>query len=152
MKAQKLIFFVVLVFFASSCGLFNGEDAEIHTFENSGLLCLGVGNHHMSGSINADEPFEISISTAGCYSSSCSSLEKEECTIIIDDQGVLVVESLLEVRDTYGTAMACTDDCGNYTTRCSAPALEEGEYTLQHGESTLTFTVPSEEAPCEMPF
>ncbi len=146
MKASFLapsLLLVALLF--TGCG--GGEDV---TFVDDGPLCLGVGDGVIDdNSIPPDQPFGIQVSTRGCFSSSCSELREARCQVTLDDNE-LIVESYLEVRDTYGSGIgACTDDCRSYVAVCTAPALPEGTYTLRHGDETLEITVPDDEPHCE---
>ncbi len=140
MLLLKLAVIISLVCGLWACGIGQNEVS----FQDEGNLCFG----YYLGSIEVDQEIEVTVRAPGCFSSSCTSLKFAECEIIIDGDE-LVIYSEIVVRDRSRIEGACTTDCGIYSAKCQAPALAEGEYTVRHGEESLTLEVPFDEPHCD---
>lgn len=98
----------------------------------------------------ADAPIHIMVTHHGCLSSSCTEDRESSCTVDIQGQAI-TVSSQGGYTDTSGAPFGgCTDDCAVVAGTCSTAALPAGTYTLQHGDDSLTLTIPAtaETPPC----
>lgn len=127
---------------AAACG--TGATPSVRTVENSGEVCLqnppdsGETDGVDTGELRAQVVFDT------CISSTCDEIQDKNCSARIDGSKV-VIESEAEILSKGGT---CSPDCGIVSATCEVPALESGEYRLEHGDKSRTFQLPSDEAIC----
>lgn len=128
----------------SACILPKTEET---TFDDEGEACLVRADSQpyedVSVTLTPDDNLSIMVFfPVGCLSSSCSDIERAECEASVDGTTIEVTSSGLLVRDT--APRACTDDCGIMTATCSLPDLQEGTYTIVHGDETKEVELPGE--------
>lgn len=134
-----------------SCGLIPDE----RHFVNQGDVCLGgEGWPESERAITTDTAIPIVVFTA-CASSSCTKDRSANCTASLGTDGTIVVESKgrYVVNDVHPynpiVFSGCTEDCSTeMNAHCEIPPLDAGQYTLVHGDHTMTFAVPTTEPPC----
>lgn len=135
--ATRFGILAIFVSMASGCGLFDSEIVtEYRTVEDDGHVC-----------VENDEELEVRVNFNACLSGSCDSVEDSGCEIAVDADTVTVT-SFLEIKTEYEAGQGCTADCGVVSTECSTDALEDGEYTVVHGDHTMTLTIPSADEIC----
>ncbi|RVU46902.1 hypothetical protein EA187_07140 [Lujinxingia sediminis] len=120
------------------------EDPEHITFENEGTVCLHL----------ADDPQDyserqipsLSVTLPVCLSSSCSKAPQASCQASVEGTTITLTSSA-SYLDTSTAGGACTDDCGQLQATCAIPALEPGEYTINHGDESFTLQVDAAQTP-----
>lgn len=132
-----------------------GEDAGPKTttknVHNDGRVCPFNEGGSPSDGLEVGE-ISVRVFVDECLSSSCDELTSKNCSASLEGETVTVTSSAaIESQSGSGP---CTSDCGGIEVDCSLGELEAGDYTLEHGEESFTFTVPSDEAQCvgEAPF
>ncbi|HEX2877286.1 MAG TPA: hypothetical protein VHP33_38820 [Polyangiaceae bacterium] len=91
--------------------------------------------------IEAGDPLQITVRSAGCLSSSCSKVIEASCTL---GSGVTFeAKANFCVADTSSSGKACTDDCGTAHADCFGQALTAGEHQVKLGSIAVGFQVPS---------
>ena len=75
-----------------------------------------------------------------CLSSSCDRPGRAACQVEWAE-GLITVRSFGEVEHTGESA--CTDDCGAFVVDCESDPIPAGTYTLVHGSTSTTITLPT---------
>lgn len=138
----------VVLAFVTGCGLGPGGGEEVTDLENEGDVYLRNAQPAGEPPECEVEPGEVEVEVVfnSCASSSCTTLEEAECTAVRDGDEIEITSSA-RIRNKTGN-VACTTDCGILSVRCDVGTLEEGTYTLAHGDDTRTVAVPGEEDYC----
>lgn len=127
----------------AGCGI-GGGSVETTTLENDGRVCLSSQSGGSSDGVPAGI-LKATVDFNTCLSSSCDTVKKKECHVSLNGQTV-TVESSATIEQKGG---ACTDDCGFVSTTCLSPPLEEGDYTLVHGDRETAFSLPADDTICD---
>ncbi len=118
-------------------------------YKDEGDLCIGNEGSALSGrtsTVSANEPLRVVVAF-GCGSSSCDKLEKANCTVTVDGDRI-IIDSFARVAPVDLITTGCTSDCNIFSAQCTIPPLDEGEYTIVHGDETRTLTVPGDTFEC----
>lgn len=123
-----------------ACG--TGAAPSQRTVENDGEVCL----ENRSGDSEAVEPGDLRARVIfnTCLSSTCDDVQSKNCTVELDGTTV-VVESRADIVSQGGP---CSADCGFASVTCDVPPLERGDYRVEHGDASTSFTLPSDESIC----
>ena len=133
--ASVPILFVLLVIGVSGC-VEPEMIVDFRTIEDEGHVCL-----------TQDGELEVEVFFNACLSGSCDSVDESGCEIAVDGE-TITVSSWLTIKTEYEAGQGCTADCGVVSTTCTADALDAGEYELQHGQGSMTVTIPGEGEIC----
>lgn len=87
----------------------------------------------------AGEPVHFTVTFEECASSCIENLETE-CTVTVDGER-LVVKSSYSYDAPSGDGV-CTADCNVIQATCTVGPLEDGTYTVEHGEETMPLVIP----------
>jgi hypothetical protein len=134
---------IVMAGFSLACNGGGGEGIdnwEPATLADQGEVCFeGLG---------ADASVTVWADT--CLSSSCSRAASGTCEATLLGS-TITVTSTFEWETNNGTNVPCTDDCGSITAKCEvtdaqggAAEVVAGDYTVEHGDTTTSETVPTE--------
>jgi len=110
--------------------LFACDDSTRRESLNEGAVCI-------EGS--ADDALAIRVAFPICLSSSCSEVIEQGCAIERAG-GEIRIDSRL-VAETHGGS--CSDDCLMVSVLCSLADVPAGEYTVVHGEQSVTLRLPA---------
>ena len=127
------------------CGPFALGGDTTYEYEDEGRICFGDDPWMGDGSVlHPGETLRLTVVFNDCLSSSCTDFHDTACSIDIDDK-TITVTSEGSYTDTTQTSRACTDDCNVSSASCEGPELQEGSYTLHHGDDTYEFVVPPDD-------
>ena len=128
------------------------DSGTTHTFKDEGRLCVYPGGDRPISPLpngtdpqnyGAEQGLDLNVVMPDCLSSSCGLDRQAECTAAVNGS-LIDVTSKASYRQQGNT---CTTDCGVLVAKCSVPPLPAGAYTIRHGLTELTLTVPSMVAP-----
>jgi hypothetical protein len=92
--------------------------------------------------LEAGEPLQVSVRSAGCLSSSCSKVVEASCSITAGQS--FAVKANFCVADTSKPGQGCTADCGVANASCSfGQPLTAGDHQVKLGSIAVGFQVPS---------
>lgn len=120
---------------------------QLVEYEDEGRVCTSGDHPHTNpdrSHIEAGEPFDLAVVFNDCRSSSCTEFHDMACEVELAGD-TLVVTSEGSYTDYETPGRICTDDCAVASATCAVPGLDEGSYTLQHGDEVYTFDVPGDE-------
>lgn len=120
-----------------------GGGSSVDTIENDGRVCLFNPSGAPSDGLEAGEVV-ARVDFNACLSGTCDEVRSKTCTATLDGTTVSVDSKASIQRDTG----ECSEDCGLVGANCDVGELDAGSYTLEHGEETFEFTVPSDDAVC----
>jgi hypothetical protein len=129
-----------------------------HELENQGAVCLTADTpvdwswRYTPQILAEGAPVGVFYLVQTCLSRSCDIDRSASCTATVEGDRI-IVES--RAGYTRKSGNVCTDDCGFLHAACETPPLTAGTYQVDHGDDTITLSIPSEhpEAPCtEEPF
>lgn len=124
----------------------------VRTYDDDGPVCFGQPHpdSFSDEKLEADEPFPVTVSIESCLSSSCSDDQQADCEIEIDGHDIFVFSAGSYSDRTHLEEMGCTSDCaGGFFADCGEITLEEGTYTVHHGDETSEVTIPSDDTTCQ---
>lgn len=124
----------------------DAEPVEPSYFENEGTVCLmdePHGPQNDRSHVDAGEPFEITVLFADCLSG-CAEVRDTSCEIEVDGDEIALTSEGSYV-DRTSEEGGCPDVCVVASATCDVPGLDEGSYTLEHGDMTYAFDVPGDE-------
>jgi hypothetical protein len=123
-------------------GCLTPETEEI-TFRNEGEACLVLSDNQtypeVDATLSADDDLSITIFYTGCISWSCYEVMNAKCDASVDGNTITVRSSGRLDRFVTG---GCNNDCNFMTVSCPLPQLEEGSYTLVHGDHMTALELP----------
>lgn len=133
---MKRFFLIATTLLLAGCPVEPEVEWVEETQSNEGTACL-TGE--------ADGAGTITVNADVCLSSSCSRAAEGSCTATVDGT-TITVTSEFSWEEATGD-VACTDDCGSLSTTCTTDALPAGDYTVVHGSSSETISIPNSD-PC----
>lgn len=143
MKSLVIVFSAML--WLTACGM---EATETdYTFSNEGELCVHAAepvdlwNTNVEQSYMADQPLTFTVRFVTCLSSSCSDNYVTECSASVEGNTVTITSNGGYTDLGHDT---CTTDCRQLAATCNLDSgLPEGEYTVVHGEDSMSLTIAS---------
>lgn len=120
------------------------------SYENEGSVCLGLDHPHglPVDALEGDEPFPMIVGFESCLSSSCSQDLEANCEVEIDGDDIFLSSTGSYGDRTHLEGGMCTEDCRSLYADCGNLILEEGSYTVHHGDETVELTIPSDDPRC----
>jgi hypothetical protein len=131
----------VAILLAVSCG----DDSR--RIEESPPTVLYIANRYDFGTqtaeLRAGDRLTVEVWPSDCYSRNCTKVLEASCAF--RDESALIVDATFRVVDRSGDGgHDCTGDCsGAGTATCEGPVLSAGQFTVELGERSLAFEVPS---------
>lgn len=111
----------------------------------AGTLCVRGTPVGENETLAVGDRLRIDVMPAGCYSSSCTEVVTETCSIAGVGPDFVATAQLCLASNT-DPRVGCTDDCGGASdalAKCeSEEGLEAGDYTVALGDLSVSFTVP----------
>jgi hypothetical protein len=108
-----------------------------------GILCVRGTPDGENERIAVGDPLRIDVMPSGCYSSSCTDVVVETCSVAGGAPDFTASAELCHASNADPN-VGCTTDCGGggYAQCESEQPLAPGDYTVTLGELSVSFTVP----------
>lgn len=141
---RRLVHIAALGVLAAAAAVGCARDRSTDRVQNDGRVCLFNASGSPSDGLDSGSAMARVYFNA-CLSGTCDEVRSKECSATLEGSTVSIESEAVIQRDSG----ECSDDCGLVQTDCQVGELDARTYTLEHGDESFEFSVPSDESVCD---